>query len=576
MAYEVIARKYRPRQFAEVIGQEHVTRTLANAIAGGRVAHAYLFVGPRGIGKTSIARIFAKALNCVGGPRAEPCDRCDSCLEIMGGRSLDVLEIDGASNNGVDQVRDLRDNARYTPVRGPYKIYIIDEVHMLTINAFNALLKTLEEPPAHVKFIFATTEPQKVPATIASRCQRFDLRRIAVTDIVKHLAFIAEREDARIAEDALLAIARGAEGGLRDAESALDQLISFRGREIVEDDVLAVFGLVSRRALDELGAAVLAGDATTILRRVDELDRNGKDLARLTVELLEWFRNALVVGAGAEAEQTLELTPAQVQALKTAAASADPDRVLRMVEILIETESRLRYALSRRTLLETALFRCARVATTATLPEILRALNRLKASLGAEAPGAASNPAPGPATRVAEAAPRYPADETAATAPAPAPATTDDLDRLRGNWGAVIAYAGAAVPLLKTHLKQAEPVSAGADEVRIAFPAHAVESLRICAEELPRRAIQNALRRQLGRTVRAVFEPRTPAVATELPPPAPAAAPEPPAPAAEAPLARPAEPPTAREAELRAKIINDPAVRKVLEMFDGSITDITP
>ena len=253
MSYEVLARKYRPQQFAEVVGQEHVTRTLANAIASGRVAHAYLLVGPRGIGKTSIARIFAKAMNCAGGPRAEPCDRCDSCREIMAGRSLDVLEIDGASNNGVEQVRDLRDNARYLPARGPYKIFIIDEVHMLTINAFNALLKTLEEPPPHVKFVLATTEPQKVPATIASRCQRFDLRRIAAPAITRHLARIAEREGVEIAGDALLAIARGAEGGLRDAESALDQLMAFCSGKIEEADVLSIFGLASRRKLDELG-----------------------------------------------------------------------------------------------------------------------------------------------------------------------------------------------------------------------------------------------------------------------------------------------------------------------------------
>ena len=572
MAYEVLARKYRPRQFAEVVGQEHVTRTLANAIASGRVAHAYLFVGPRGIGKTSIARIFAKALNCIGGPRAEPCDRCDSCLEITGGRSLDVLEIDGASNNGVEQVRDLRDNARYTPVRGPYKIYIIDEVHMLSISAFNALLKTLEEPPPHVKFIFATTEPQKVPATIASRCQRFDLRRIALTEMVRHLAYIAGREDVRIAEDALLAIARGAEGGLRDAESALDQLISFRGRDIAESDVLAVFGIVSRQALDELGAAILAGDTPAILRRIDELDRNGKDLTRLTVELLEWLRNALVIGAGEDAARTLELTPAQTQSLKAAVRGADPDRVLRMVEILIETESRLRYALSRRTLLETALLRCARVATTATLPEILRALQRLQAGAGAEAPGAASAPAPGAPPRVADTAP------TVGATPPPANRPTcpgSELERLRANWESVLNYVGAAVPQLKTHFKRAQPCRVGEDEVHIAFPPDAEDSLGVCQEERPQRAIQNALRRQLGRSVRIVFDRN----GARVPPPSPkppetaarTADASPPPPPADAP-----RPPASKESELREKIINDPSVRKVLEMFDGSITDITP
>ena len=230
MAYEVLARKWRPQQFDDVVGQEHVTQTLKNAITSERVAHAYLFVGPRGVGKTSTARIFAKALNCEKGPTATPCDKCDSCREITAGNSLDVLEIDAASNTGVDNVRDLRENVRYAPARGPFKIYIIDEVHMLSVAAFNALLKTLEEPPAHVKFIFATTEPQKVPATILSRCQRFDLRRISMSDIVERLSEIAEAEKIEIDEDALLAIARGAEGGLRDAESALDQFIAFRGK----------------------------------------------------------------------------------------------------------------------------------------------------------------------------------------------------------------------------------------------------------------------------------------------------------------------------------------------------------
>src|SRR5471030_2465815 len=226
-AYQVIARKWRPQTFADVVGQDHVVRTLTNAITRGRIAHAYLFVGPRGTGKTSTARIFAKALNCTGGPKADFDPKDPACIAIAEGSHLDVIEIDGASNNGVDQVRDLRDTVRYAPAQGKFKIYIIDEVHMLSPQAFNALLKTLEEPPAHVKFIFATTEPQKVLPTILSRCQRFDLRRIPANLIVKHLKEIAKKEKVAIDDEALAAIARGAEGGLRDAESTLDQLIAF-------------------------------------------------------------------------------------------------------------------------------------------------------------------------------------------------------------------------------------------------------------------------------------------------------------------------------------------------------------
>src|ERR1700689_1970756 len=261
MSYQVIARKYRPQRFADVVGQEHVTQTLSNAITQKRIAHAYLFCGPRGTGKTTIARIFAKCLNCTGGPKVDFDDNDSRVQEITEGRALDVMEIDGASNNGVEQVRELRETCKYAPANALYKIYIIDEVHMLSTAAFNALLKTLEEPPAHVKFLFATTDPEKVLATILSRCQRFDLRRISSPLIVKHLAHIAKLEHVTIDEPALFAIARGADGGMRDAESTLDQLISFCGDKIEEPDVLSMFGLTAQGQILELAHAVLAGGA---------------------------------------------------------------------------------------------------------------------------------------------------------------------------------------------------------------------------------------------------------------------------------------------------------------------------
>ncbi len=390
MAYEVLARKWRPKQFEDVVGQEHVTRTLKNAIESGRVAHAYLFVGPRGIGKTSLARIFAKALDCEKGPTTTPCCECSMCREIAAGNALDVQEIDGASNNGVDQVRDLRDQVQFAPSHGKFKIIIIDEVHMLSTAAFNALLKTLEEPPPHVKFIFATTEGDKVLPTIISRCQRFDLRRIQTPLIVERLRHICTAEHITIEDDALLAVARGAEGGMRDALSALDQLISFKGDALTEDDVLAVFGLVSRKSLENLAAAVLKGDMGEILKLVEMFDSAGKDLRRLTVELMEHFRNLLIYQYVGENMANLDATPEQIRTLAAQAALADSTRVLQIADQLGEMEGRLRYALSVRTLIEMTLIRCARISRAVSLEEVLKRLNAIRTS----EPPAAAVPAP--------------------------------------------------------------------------------------------------------------------------------------------------------------------------------------
>jgi DNA polymerase-3 subunit gamma/tau len=292
--YQVIARKWRPQTFRDVVGQDHVVRTLTNAIVRNRIAHAYLFVGPRGTGKTSTARIFAKALNCTNGPNADFDPNDPACQAIADGSHLDVIEIDGASNNGVEQVRDLRDTVQYAPAQGKYKVYIIDEVHMLSTQAFNALLKTLEEPPAHVKFVFATTDPQKVLPTIISRCQRFDLKPIPADLIVERLRKIAESEKIKITEPALESIARMADGGMRDAQSILDQMISFCGGEISEPDVLDVYGLVSGEKIAELAGALAAGDHQKIVAIVDDCDANGRDLVRLLADLQAYIRTALL------------------------------------------------------------------------------------------------------------------------------------------------------------------------------------------------------------------------------------------------------------------------------------------
>src|SRR5246500_3067192 len=301
MSYEVFARKYRPQTFDDLVGQAHVSRTLKNAVTQNRLAHAYLFVGPRGIGKTSTARILAKALNCVKGPTVTPDNTCDNCKEIAAGNSLDVLEIDGASNNGVEQVRELRDNVRYAPSKSRFKIYIIDEVHMLTAAAFNALLKTLEEPPPHVKFIFATTEPQKVLPTIVSRCQRFDLHRIPAKLIADHLQFIAKKEKIRLESAAAHAIARGAEGGLRDAESMLDQLVAFCGEKISESDVLNVFGFTSEQTVVDLMRHILRAETPEAIDLLHQQSDSGKDMMRLMSDLIAYLRDLLVFKAKPDA-----------------------------------------------------------------------------------------------------------------------------------------------------------------------------------------------------------------------------------------------------------------------------------
>ena len=381
MAYEVIARKYRPQVFADVVGQAHITDTLARAIAQDRVAHAYLFVGPRGTGKTTTARIFAKGLNCMEGPTATPCNVCERCREITAGNSMDVLEIDGASNNGVDAVREIRENAKFGANNSRYKIYIIDEVHMLSIGAFNALLKALEEPPAHVKFFFATTEPQKIPATILSRCQRFDLRRIRARDIADRLRFICEAESVNATQDALIAIARGAQGGMRDAQSALDQLIAFRGRDLTEDDVLSVFGLVSQRHLEDLAAAILSRNIPALLDAIARFDETGKDLERVLLDLLEHLRNVLIQAYAPDSDLLRDLTDGQLDVVKRQAREVDPARVSSLLDHLLEAESRLKYSLSKRTLLETTLIRAARTAGQVTIDEVLQQLQDLKTGL---------------------------------------------------------------------------------------------------------------------------------------------------------------------------------------------------
>lgn len=409
MSYQVFARKYRPLTFDDVLGQDHVVQTLKNAIEHNRLAHAYLFVGPRGTGKTSTARIFAKALNCSGGPRVDFDPHEDICEEIAEGRSLDVLEIDGASNRGIDHIRDLRDNVRFAPSRGNFRIVYIDEVHMLTKESFNALLKTLEEPPPHVKFIFATTEPHKILPTILSRCQRFDLRPIPSEIIAEHLLHIASAEGVSLSREAAFAVAKVADGGMRDAQSMLDQLVSFCGDHIEEQQVLHIFGITSRETVAHALALILNKELPSLLHLLHEQAEAGRDMGQFLSEIISAVREILVSKVNPEASFD-SLPESSKEELSELVKRTQTDKILRLVEVLAETEDKMRWSTNKRLHLEMGLIKAVHALAEASISDIIMALEG--------APLASSVPSSSPAP-----APRHEQDTPAPAAPAPAPET---------------------------------------------------------------------------------------------------------------------------------------------------------
>jgi DNA polymerase III subunit gamma/tau len=606
MSYQVIARKYRPQRFSDVVGQEHVTQTLANAIQQNRIAHAYLFCGPRGTGKTTIARIFAKCLNCTDGPKVDFADDDPRCREITEGRSLDVIEIDGASNRGIEEIRELRETVRYAPASSRFKIYIIDEVHMLTKEAFNALLKTLEEPPAHAKFMFATTEPEKVLPTILSRCQRFDLRRIPTVLIVQHLARIAELESVRIDAPALQAIARGADGGMRDAESTLDQLISFCGEKIEETDVLSMFGLVAQGQILALAHAILAGDVESCLRLLDELTRHGKDLARLLADLLGHFRNLLVFKVAGGDLKLLQLSETEAHSLAEQAGHVDAEALGRIMEVLADHEWRLRDAASKQILIEVAILKSIEARRTVPIDIILQTLRQLRSELPATELPRPTQPSEKSSGKSLEAVPHPIAPDPSTPLPAnleavPEPTTEAAAEKTTGAgamkppsapsvgmnatlnelWPRLLEAVGRASPFTRSYLLEAHPVSWDGRTFIVGFDPEFADHLELVDNPKNRTLLQTKLS-ELGcgeaqvRFVNAVAPPRKeptePApipVATSAPAPLPASAAEPP----RAPKALCATDTPARPVD-PIDFKNDPLIRKALEIFKGQIVEI--
>jgi DNA polymerase-3 subunit gamma/tau len=516
MSYQVLARKWRPQVFEDVIGQGHITRTLQNAISSNRLAHAFLFSGPRGVGKTTTARILAKALNCAEGPTPSPCGKCDSCRETTAGTSVDVIEIDGASNRGIEHIRELREAVKYSPVGGKYKVYVIDEVHMLTNEAFNALLKTLEEPPPHVMFIFATTEPQKIPATIHSRCQRYGFKRVAIHEIMERLRTICTAEGIAISDAGLAMIARAAEGSMRDSQSLLDQAVSYSGMTIKDDDLQVTLGVVAQEALLRFTGLLLGRDSAGLLHQVDALQEHGQDMRRFLGGAIEHIRNLLVVRNAADPGKIIELPAADIDAIKRQSEGADSGHLLLLFDTLSKTLDEMRWSPHQRFTLEIGLIRSCSLAPLQPLSEVLAQVRQLEARISSGAP---SLPA-APAQRLQVNEPRQ---QYASSAPAaPVRAASGDV------WQNLLAHLKAKKPGLFSALEHSRLLSATDAELVIEFFGSSFQQSKV--EDPESRALIEQVAGELTqKTMRVKFQAAGPAPKAEKQKPAhkPTHAPDP-------------------------------------------------
>ena len=483
MSYLVLARKWRPQTFRDLIGQEHVNQTLKNAIESGRIAHAFLFTGGRGVGKTSAARILAKTLNCEQGPAPEPCNVCSVCMEITAGNSVDVFEIDGASNTSVDDIRELRETVKYLPSRCRYKIFIIDEVHMLSTSAFNALLKTLEEPPPHVKFIFATTEPHKLPITILSRCQRFDFKRISLPMIVARLRHILDQEKITISDVALSMIARKGDGSMRDSLSTLDQVLAFCGDQVADEEVVSLLGVVDRRLLLAAAQAVFAGDCPGVLDVVKRVDLFGCNMRYFCQELIDHFRSMTIlkaVGGAADLSELPDAERVRMEELTGAVTLAD---LQRHMAILLKADGDMAHSGFPRLIMEMALLKMGTLAPIVPIDQIIERLKALEAR-GTEkvASGQAVWEA---SSRQNAAVPSRPATQTRqpqasqaapVAASKPVPPVTESPVPAAGapdggdSWAGFVAFVKERKAGLSSLLEHGRPLKVSAGALEIGFP----------------------------------------------------------------------------------------------------------
>lgn len=399
MTYQVTARRWRPQIFDEIIGQEHVVQTLKNAIEQNRLAQAYLFSGTRGVGKTTTARVLAKSLNCAEGISVSPCGKCDRCIEIVEGNSMDVLEIDGASNNSVDDIRELRENVKYAPAKSRFKIYIIDEVHMLSKSAFNALLKTLEEPPKHIKFIFATTEENKIPETVSSRCQCFEFRHISYKDIIFQLKKITKNDGVTIGDESLAIIAKTAEGSMRDAESILDQVVSFAGKEIKRDDIVSILGLVGFDNIAVFMDKIFEKKPTPLLELFQELVFQGQDFRLFLKELMEYVRNLIVLKISKESKKLISLSPEEINKLKGQVEKVSLDELHQIFKIISDVELEVKRSSYPVMLVEMALIRLTEIRPFQSIDNIIESLSQIGKEMEPDGTGNAS--------KIKEETPRY-------------------------------------------------------------------------------------------------------------------------------------------------------------------------